>query len=263
MIPALRARRVPALRLDPPQHVHRRAGAARRRASSCATGPNVRFAGLLTGVEGYIESCAMGLVVAWLLAGELDRPRRRRRRRRRRCSAGSTTTSPRRARASYKYGPTNVNYGLLPPLPGVRKDNRKQRMAERARADFDAWLAGMRSAPLRSAIAIRRDLGWMVERTVRSRSRSTAGTCDSRRSSARVVADADPARKLADARARTDCRARSRRARLDPLRPRSRSMYRPRCMRLTARRAHRAAAHRDWPATLGEAQVIGRAPSSG
>ena len=33
--------------------------------------PNVRFAGLLTGVEGYIESCAMGLVVAWLLAGEL------------------------------------------------------------------------------------------------------------------------------------------------------------------------------------------------
>src|SRR5262249_40067594 len=33
--------------------------------------PNVRFAGLLTGVEGYIESCAMGLLVAWLLAAEL------------------------------------------------------------------------------------------------------------------------------------------------------------------------------------------------
>src|SRR6478735_9840166 len=32
---------------------------------------SVRFAGLLTGVEGYIESCAMGLMVAWLLAGEL------------------------------------------------------------------------------------------------------------------------------------------------------------------------------------------------
>ncbi|MBA3452354.1 MAG: methylenetetrahydrofolate--tRNA-(uracil(54)-C(5))-methyltransferase (FADH(2)-oxidizing) TrmFO, partial [Deltaproteobacteria bacterium] len=30
--------------------------------------PEIRFAGLLTGVEGYIESCAMGLVVGWMLA---------------------------------------------------------------------------------------------------------------------------------------------------------------------------------------------------
>ena len=40
----------------------------------------------------------------------------------------------------YKYGPTNVNYGLLPPLADPRKDNRKPRMAERAIADFEAWL---------------------------------------------------------------------------------------------------------------------------
>jgi methylenetetrahydrofolate--tRNA-(uracil-5-)-methyltransferase len=108
------------------------------------TKPNIRFAGLLTGVEGYIESCAMGLVVAWLLAAELR---------------GNTVappppttmlgglyhhvTAPREA--NYKYGPTNVNYGLLPPLPGTRKDNRKQRMAERARADLDTWLAAARS----------------------------------------------------------------------------------------------------------------------
>ena len=45
--------------------------------------------------------------------------------------------------AKYKYGPTNVNYGLLPPLEGVRKDHRKHRMAERARADFDVWLAAI------------------------------------------------------------------------------------------------------------------------
>jgi methylenetetrahydrofolate--tRNA-(uracil-5-)-methyltransferase len=104
--------------------------------------PNVRFAGLLTGVEGYIESCAMGMMVAWLLAGELTG---------RAASPPPPTTmmgglynhvtQPREG--NYKYGPTNVNYGLLPPLPGTRKDNRKQRMAERANADFDAWLAGV------------------------------------------------------------------------------------------------------------------------
>jgi methylenetetrahydrofolate--tRNA-(uracil-5-)-methyltransferase len=47
-------------------------------------------------------------------------------------------TAPREG--TYKYGPTNVNYGLLPPLPGVRKDNKQQRMAERARADLETWL---------------------------------------------------------------------------------------------------------------------------
>jgi methylenetetrahydrofolate--tRNA-(uracil-5-)-methyltransferase len=109
--------------------------------------PSVRFAGLLTGVEGYIESCAMGMIVAWLLAAELTG--------RAASPPPSTTmmgglyqhvTAPRDE--GYKYGPTNVNYGLLPPLPGVRKDHRKHRMAERARADFDAWLGtvGVRAA---------------------------------------------------------------------------------------------------------------------
>jgi methylenetetrahydrofolate--tRNA-(uracil-5-)-methyltransferase len=108
------------------------------------TRPSVRFAGLLTGVEGYIESCAMGLVVAWMLAGEL--------RGRAAPPPPPTTmmgglyqhvTAPRGER--YKYGPTNVNYGLLPPLPGVRKDHRKARMAERARADLEAWLGDVTS----------------------------------------------------------------------------------------------------------------------
>jgi methylenetetrahydrofolate--tRNA-(uracil-5-)-methyltransferase len=106
--------------------------------------PSVRFAGLLTGVEGYIESCAMGLLVAWLLAGELT---------------GKTVTPPplttmfgglynhvtAAREPKYKYGPTNVNYGLLPPLPDVRKDHRKHRMAERATADFEAWLTSVRA----------------------------------------------------------------------------------------------------------------------
>ena len=110
------------------------------------TRPNVRFAGLLTGVEGYIESCAMGLVVAWMLASELTG--------RAAPPPPPTTmlgglyhhvTAPREG--NYKYGPTNVNYGLLPPLPGVRKDHRKERMSERARADLDTWLASVAVRP--------------------------------------------------------------------------------------------------------------------
>lgn len=105
--------------------------------------PSVRFAGLLTGVEGYIESCAMGLVVAWMLAGELTG--------RAAPPPPPTTmmgglyqhvTAPRGER--YKYGPTNVNYGLLPPPPaGVHKSQRKSAMAERARADLVAWLGAV------------------------------------------------------------------------------------------------------------------------
>ena len=107
------------------------------------TRPSVRFAGLLTGVEGYIESCAMGLVVAWLLAGELTG--------RAAPPPPPTTmmgglyhhvTAPRPER--YKYGPTNVNYGLLPPpAAGVHKSQRKAWMADRARADLEAWVAGV------------------------------------------------------------------------------------------------------------------------
>jgi methylenetetrahydrofolate--tRNA-(uracil-5-)-methyltransferase len=59
-----------------------------------------------------------------------------------------------RRAAGYKYGPTNVNYGLLPPLPDVRKDNKKPRMAQRANAALEGWLAELgRSAPRAVAAA--------------------------------------------------------------------------------------------------------------
>lgn len=111
--------------------------------------PALRFAGLLTGVEGYIESCAMGLVCAWLLADEL---------------AGRTpappppttmigalyqhVTAPREG--DYKYAPTNVNFGLLPPatIPTHPKDKQGRRrfQIERALADAEAWAGARRRA---------------------------------------------------------------------------------------------------------------------
>jgi len=85
----------------------------------------------------------MGLIVAWMLAAELAGKEL--------APPPATTmlgglylhvTAPREPK--YKYGPTNVNYGLLPPLEGVRKDSRKERMAVRARADIDSWLSTAR-----------------------------------------------------------------------------------------------------------------------
>jgi len=82
----------------------------------------------------------MGLVVAWMLVGELTG--------RTAPPPPPTTmlgglyqhvTAPRER--NYKYGPTNVNYGLLPPLGDTRKDNKKPRMAERARNDLESWLS--------------------------------------------------------------------------------------------------------------------------
>jgi methylenetetrahydrofolate--tRNA-(uracil-5-)-methyltransferase len=107
------------------------------------TRPALHFAGLLTGVEGYIESCAMGLLVAWLVAGELTG---------RTVAPPPVTTmmgglyhhvtAPREG--NYTYAPTNVNFGLLPPPePAGRKDNRRQRQSARAIADLDAWLASV------------------------------------------------------------------------------------------------------------------------
>jgi methylenetetrahydrofolate--tRNA-(uracil-5-)-methyltransferase len=118
------------------------------------TRPALRFAGLLTGVEGYIESCAMGLLCAWFVAerlrgGALEAP-------------PPTTmigglhqhvVAPREG--TYRYAPTNVNFGLLPPLAGDaargarKKEDKKRRLVERAVAELDAWLGrpSTRAAP--------------------------------------------------------------------------------------------------------------------
>jgi methylenetetrahydrofolate--tRNA-(uracil-5-)-methyltransferase len=110
------------------------------------TRPSLRFAGLLTGVEGYIESCAMGLMVALFTAARLrgediaPPPET--------TALGALYHHATRPRASGQpYAPTNINFGLLPPLEGrVKKAERRARMVARAQADLGAWLERTRAA---------------------------------------------------------------------------------------------------------------------
>ncbi len=108
--------------------------------------PDVALAGLLCGVEGYIESMALGLYAALRLAARLrgrpftEPPAT--------SALGALVGHIRGAPAPYM--PTNVHLGLWPPLtpitgakPGGKtsKAEKRRLLAARAVADFDAWLA--------------------------------------------------------------------------------------------------------------------------
>jgi methylenetetrahydrofolate--tRNA-(uracil-5-)-methyltransferase len=101
--------------------------------------PHIRFAGQITGCEGYVESAAVGLLAGLMTAGKL---------------AGREWRTPPRSTAmgallahitgdaeAETYQPMNVNFGLFPPLPEVKKKQRKEAYTERAKADFGAWLS--------------------------------------------------------------------------------------------------------------------------
>jgi methylenetetrahydrofolate--tRNA-(uracil-5-)-methyltransferase len=100
----------------------------------------LRFAGQLTGVEGYVESAAIGLLAGRFAAAE-------------RLGAGAAHPPPTTALGALlahvtgggdarHFQPMNVNFGLFPPLspdPGRHAD-RKPLYSGRALADLDAWL---------------------------------------------------------------------------------------------------------------------------
>lgn len=105
------------------------------------TAPNVRFAGQITGCEGYVESAAVGLMAGLMAASEL---------------AGREWQAPPRTTAlgallshitgdaeAETYQPMNVNFGLFPPLHDVRKKQRKEAYTERAKEEITPWLAGL------------------------------------------------------------------------------------------------------------------------
>lgn len=104
--------------------------------------PNLRFAGQLTGVEGYVESAAHGLVTALLLASELSGrpipppPRE--------CALGalwSHVTGAARI-PGRAFEPQNVNWGLFPPLAaGSKKADKKRLRVQRAIEVLEQWAA--------------------------------------------------------------------------------------------------------------------------
>ena len=102
--------------------------------------PRLRFAGQITGCEGYVESAAVGLMTGRFAAAE---------------RLGLTPNAPPNTTAmgallghitggadATTFQPMNINFGLFPPIEGTFKGKeRKQAMAVRALRDFDHWLS--------------------------------------------------------------------------------------------------------------------------
>ncbi len=108
------------------------------------------FAGQMTGVEGYIESAATGLLAGINAARLISQQE----------PIVPPATTALGALLRYitdserkNFQPMNVNFGLLPPLAApVHKRDRKEVMARRALADIDAWvLATQGSVPVHSS----------------------------------------------------------------------------------------------------------------
>ncbi len=102
--------------------------------------PRIRFAGQITGCEGYVESAAIGLVAARFAIAE----------RQGRMPIPPPPTTAMGALLSHITGgadarsfqPMNVNFGLFPPLSPTApsKDQRKPMLVARARNDLATWI---------------------------------------------------------------------------------------------------------------------------
>jgi len=107
--------------------------------------PNIRFAGQITGVEGYVESAAMGLLAARLAIAEITGktlppvpPT---------TATGALVTHITGGADAKTFQPMNVNFGLFPPVEGLKggrrgRKDRYKAYTDRAKADWTAWLAG-------------------------------------------------------------------------------------------------------------------------
>ena len=103
--------------------------------------PRLFFAGQITGVEGYVESAACGYLTALAVYARLT---------------GSEFVPPPATTSlgalyrhvtgeahppDYDFQPSNVIFGLFPPLPGrVKKAEKRARYSARAQEDLATWL---------------------------------------------------------------------------------------------------------------------------
>jgi methylenetetrahydrofolate--tRNA-(uracil-5-)-methyltransferase len=143
---------------------------------SFRSAPQVFVAGQLSGVEGYVECIATGMVAGLALAA--------------RAGAGGAAantagvsgadlapnavrpyTPPPRTTAlgslvhyithasSTNYQPANISFDLLPPIEGlpraIARDRRarREKQCERALKDFEGWLSALSFQPSASAVA--------------------------------------------------------------------------------------------------------------
>jgi len=107
--------------------------------------PNIRFAGQITGCEGYVESAAVGILAARFAAAELR---------------GETVPAPPVETAlgallghitggadGETFQPMNVNFGLMPPIEGRwKRADRKKAYTDRARTALAGWLEQLKVA---------------------------------------------------------------------------------------------------------------------
>jgi methylenetetrahydrofolate--tRNA-(uracil-5-)-methyltransferase len=106
--------------------------------------PRLRFAGQITGCEGYVESAATGLLAGRFAAAErrggrplLPPPTTAHGALLGHITGGHVETIDAGPRS---FQPMNVNFGLFPPLGGVARGARKQALCARALADLDTWI---------------------------------------------------------------------------------------------------------------------------
>jgi methylenetetrahydrofolate--tRNA-(uracil-5-)-methyltransferase len=107
--------------------------------------PGMRFAGQITGVEGYVESASIGLLAGRFAAAEIlgraiEPPPST-------TALGALLAHITGGADARSFQPMNVNFGLFPEPPArTRGKDRKRAQAHRAIADLESWLGAAKAA---------------------------------------------------------------------------------------------------------------------